>query len=285
MAIFRDGLARLGWTEDRNLKIDLRFGGGDPDRIRALAAELVSLAPDLIVTGFGSLPATRAVQQQTQTIPIVFTGVGDPVTNGLVKSIARPEGNITGVTNLFNSMGGQWLELLKEAAPRIERVALINNGQLSSNDNYGGFDSIEEAARKLKVNAVRMPYRDGIDIVRGIDAFAADPNGALIVVPPVPTVANSEMIVRLAVQHRLPSIWPVIDLVVKGGLISYGSDPADLWRRAPFYVDRILRGAKVSELPVELPTKFQLVVNLKTAKAIGLTIPESFLLRADEVIE
>jgi len=278
--LFREGLAKLGWVEGRNLRIDLRFGAADPAGTRASAAELASRDPDVIVTHGGA--STRAMQQQTQTIPIVFASVADPVVSGIVKDLARPEGNTTGVTNLYVSIAGKWLELLKEAAPRVERVGLLYNPDEGSSSF---FPSMEEAARVSGVQAISMPYRNAVDLVRAIDAFATEPNGGLIVVPPSPTAADRRTINQLATQHRLPTLHLNRFLAAEGGLMSYGSDPVDVWRRVPFYVDRILRGAKVSELPVELPTKFQLVVNLKTAKAIGLTIPESFLLRADEVIE
>jgi putative tryptophan/tyrosine transport system substrate-binding protein len=280
-AAFREGLAKLGWAEDRNLRIDLRFGGDDPDRFRAYAAELGSLAPDVIVTNGGA--ATRAMQQQTQTVPIVFTGAGDTVEIGVVKSLSRPEGNVTGITNLFSSIGGKWLELLKGAVPRLERVAVTFNPQVSAATSY--ISSIEEAARVLAVKAIKVPFSDAVDLVRALDAFAAEPNGGLIVLPPNPTPANRGTILRLAAQHRLPTIYPNRTEAVEGGLLAYGSNPVDRLRRAASFVDRILRGAKVSELPVEFPTKFELVINLKTAKAIGLTIPEAFLLRADELIQ
>jgi ABC-type uncharacterized transport system substrate-binding protein len=285
IAAFREGLAKLGWVEGRNLRIDLRFSDGGGDRIRANAAELVSRAPDVIFT-IGGAP-TRALQQQTQTIPIVFAAAGDVFANGLVKNIARPEGNITGVTPMFYSLAGKWLELLKEAAPRVERVAVIYNPQEFSVDPaYGPFLlSIEEAARALAVKSIKLPFSDAVDIVHGIDSFASEPNGGLIVIPPPPTVADRKTIFGLAAQHRLPAIYQDRLFAAAGGLMAYGSNPADLYRRAASFVDRILRGAKVNELPVEYPTKFELVINLKTAKAIGLAIPESFLLRADEVIE
>jgi putative ABC transport system substrate-binding protein len=276
----RDGLAKLGWAEERNLRIDLRFGGGDADRFRAYAAELVSLAPEAIVATSGA--AARALQQQTQTIPIVLTGAGSSVEAGLVKSLARPEGNVTGIANLFSSIGGKWLELLKEAAPRVQRVAVVYNPQLLSGDS-GYISSIEEAARALAVKAIKAPYSDAIDLVRAFDAFAAEPDGGLIVLPPAPTPAGT--ILRLAAQHRLPAIYYNRPQAAEGGLMAYGSNPVDRFRRAASFVDRILRGTKVSELPVEYPTKFELVINVKTAKAIGLAIPESFLLRADELIE
>ena len=280
IAAFRDGLAKLGWVEARNLRIDLRFGGGDAGRLRSYAAELVSLAPDVIVTN--GRATTRAVQQQTQTIPIVSLGVGDPVANDIVKSLSRPEGNTTGVTNLFPSISGKWPELLKEAAPRVERVALIYNTQVAS-DQY--LPSIEEAARLLAVKAIKTPYLDAVDLVHGIEAFALEPNGGLIIMPPVPTGANRGTILRLAAQHRLPSIYPNKDLAAEGGLMAYGSDVVDEFRRAAYFVDRILRGTMVSDLPVEFPTKFELVINLKAARGLGLTVPPSLLARANEVIE
>jgi putative ABC transport system substrate-binding protein len=252
IAAFQDGLAKLGWVEGRNLRIDLRFGGGDAERTLAYAAELVSLAPDVIVTSTAAV--TRAVQQKTHNIPIVITGVGDPVVNGIVKSIARPEGNTTGVTNLYASIGGKWLELLKEAVPQVDRVALLYNAQVTT-DTGGYFPSIEEAARVLAVKAIKMQYRNAVDIVRAIDAFAAEPNGGLIVVPPSPTAANRETILQLAAQHRLPAIYQDRSLAAEGGLIAYGSSSADRHRRASYFVDRILRGAKVSELPVEYPAR------------------------------
>jgi putative tryptophan/tyrosine transport system substrate-binding protein len=279
LAALREGLAKLGWIEGHNLRIDLRFTGSDPDRMQAYAAELVSLATEVIVAS--SAPATRAAQEQTKTFPIVFTAGGDPVTNGLLQNIARPEGNTTGFTSTVDSLIGKWLELLKEAAPHITRVALVFNPQTV---NAAYFRSIEAAATLLGVQGLKTPVRDPLDIVRAIDAFAAEPNGGLLVVPVLP-VESYQMLHRVAAQHRLPGIHVNRREVATGGLMSYATDFPDIYRRAATYVDRLLRGAKVSELPVQFPTKFELVVNLKTAKAIGLTIPEAFLLRADEVIE
>ena len=204
-----------------------------------------------------------------------------------MKSVARPEGNVTGVNNAVFSIGSKWLELLKEAAPQVNRVALLQNARLVRNPNaeFGYFPSIEEAARVLAVKAIRIPYRDSLEIADGIGAFAAEPNGGLIVMPPPPTTTNTRLIIRLAAQHQLPSIYQTKYLVVAGGLMAYGTPPAVLFTRAASFVDRILRGAKVSELPIEYPNTFELVINLKTAKALGLMIPESLLLRADEVIE
>jgi putative ABC transport system substrate-binding protein len=279
---FREELAKLGWVEQRNLRIDLRFGGEDAERIHAYAAELVSLAPEVIVTNGGA--ATRELQQQTQTVPIVITGAGANVANDIVKHIARPEGNLTGITNLYASIGGKWLELLKQASAEVEKVGLIYAPQLTS-DSGGYFPAIEEAARALAVKVIKLPYRDGVDIVRGIDGLAAEPNGGLVVMPPAPSAANRVAICRLAAQHRLPAIYQAREYAAEGGLMAYGSRVIDLWRRTSFFVDRILRGAKVSDLPIEFPTKFELIINVKAAKAIGLTIPEGFLLRADELIE
>jgi putative ABC transport system substrate-binding protein len=281
LAAFRDGLAKLGWVGG-NLRIEVRFGSADSDRIRAHATELVSLAPEVIVAAGGA--PTRALQQQTRTIPIVTSG-GDILANGIVKNIARPEGNITGFPTLYSSIAGKWLELLKEAAPRVGRVAVIYNPQLASDGGAPFLLPIEEAARALAVNVIKLPFRDAVDIVHGIDSFAADPNGGLIVLPPPPVPGALSTILRLAALHRLPTIYNERSYAAAGGLMTYGANGADRYRRASYFVDRILRGAKVSELPVEFPTKFELVINLKTAKAMGLTIPESFLLRADEVIE
>ena len=278
-AAFREGLSKLGWVEGHNLMTELRFGAGDADAIRTYAAELVSLAPDVIVTT--TVPATKAVQQQTRTIPIVFVAVGDPVDNGIVKNIARPETNATGVTNLVASFGGKWIALLKEAAPRVERVALVYNPKFEL--SFGSLlPSIEEAASVLDIQTVRVPYRNAGDIARAIDAFAASPNGGAILLPPPPPPVIREAFYGLAIQHRLPTISANTS---EGSLVAYGPDVVDLYRRASSYVDRILRGAKVNELPVVFPTGFQLVINLMTAKALGLTVPPSLLARADEVIE
>jgi putative ABC transport system substrate-binding protein len=282
--VLLEALAKLGWVEGRNLRIDVR-GAAAIDQLREYAAELVKLSPDVIVTN-GAAP-TIAAQQQTQTIPIVIIGVGDPLAIGIVKSVARPEGNITGVTNAVFSIGSKWLELLKEAAPQINRVALLQNTRLLRNPNaeIGYYPSIEEAARVLAVKAIRIPYRDAVEIADGVGAFAAERNGGLIVMPPPPTTTNTQVIIRLAAQHQLPAIYPARYLVVAGGLMAYGTNTAVLVTRAASFVDRILRGAKVSELPIEYPTTFELVINLKTAKALGLTIPAILQAAADEVIE
>ena len=271
-------MQKLGWIEGRNLRIDPRISLGDPDRIRTYAMELVSLAPDVIVTS--SRPATAEVQDRTKTNPIVFTAGGDPVSNGLVQNIARPEGNTTGFPSFVDSISSKWLELLKEAAPHITRVALVFNPQTV---NVGYFRPIEAAAPLLGVQTLKTPVRDTLEMVRAIDAFAAEPNGGLLVVPVLPE-DSYKMLHLVAAQHRLPAIDSTRPKVADG-LMTYAVDFSDIYRRAAAYVDRILRGTKVSELPVQSPTKFELVINLKTAKALGLTLPPSLLARADEVIE
>jgi putative ABC transport system substrate-binding protein len=279
LAALREGLAKLGWLEGRNLRIDLRFTGNDPDRLRVYAVELVSLKPEVIITSGGA--TTRAAQEQTPAIPIVFTAGNDPVTNGLLQNTARPEGNTTGFTSTVDSLIGKWLELLKEAAPHITRAALVFNPQTV---NVGYLRSIEAVASLPGVQTRKTPVRDPLEMVRAIDAFAAEPNGGLLVVPVLPE-DSFQMLHRLALQHRLPTIHSNRRYVAAGGLMCYATDLTDNYRRAATYVDRLLRGAKVSDLPVQFPTKFELVVNLKTAKSIGLIIPEALLLRADEVIE
>jgi putative ABC transport system substrate-binding protein len=277
----REALANLGWIEGRNLKIEWRFGAADASRLRASAVELVSLSPDVIVSA-GAAP-TRALQQATRTIPIVFTGGGDAAASGLVKNIARPEGNTTGFSTSEPKIGGKWLELLKEAAPQVTRVAVVFNPDVAPTAQHY-IAAIEAAAQPLSVKAFKVLFRDSIELVRAIDAFAAEPNGSILMMPPSLT-AHRAIVLKLAVEHRLPTMYTQQGSVAEGGLISYSTDIVDQNRRAASYVDRILRGAKVADLPVQLPTKYQLVVNVKTAKAIGLAIPEAFLLKADELIE
>jgi putative ABC transport system substrate-binding protein len=233
--------------------------------------------------------ASRAVQEQTQIIPIVILGAGDIFTNGLVKDLAHPEGNTTGISNLFDSIGSKWVELLKEAVPQLKRVGFIYNAQVRQVSRLPGgiggfFPGINEASRALIVQVTTISFRDAVDLVHGIDAFAAEPDGGLIT-SPAASLTYVKMINTLALQNRLPTCYGTRLAAVQGGLMSYASRVDELWSRGMSLVDRILRGAKVSELPVEFPTKFELVVNLKTAKALGLTIPESLLFRADKVIE
>jgi putative ABC transport system substrate-binding protein len=278
--VLREELAKRGWIAGRNVQYDVRYSADDADLIRTHASELVGLAPDVIAAS--SFPATRAVLQQTRTIPVVFINVGDPVAGGLVKSISRPEGNATGITSLYQSLGSKWVELLKEAAPRTARIALVFDPE-KVNDQY--FGVIDAAAEVLAVKTVRTPYRDAAELERATDAFAAQPNGALLMVPPPPRPAESELINRRAVKYQLPTMYSTPYYVLTGGMMSYGSPLVDSYRLAATYVDRILRGAKVSELPVQFPTKIELTINLKTAKAVGLTLPRPFLLRADELVQ
>jgi tripartite-type tricarboxylate transporter receptor subunit TctC/ABC-type uncharacterized transport system substrate-binding protein len=276
---FREELRKLGWVEGGNLEIDLRFGAGDPDRTRANAAELVSLGPDVIVTSFRL--ATIAVQQRTQTIPIIFAGVGDPFEDGTVRNIARPEGNTAGFANLNASSGGKWPELLKEVAPSVVRFGLIvNAGEPTS--SYIPY--IESAARSLAVPTITIPIRNAEEIEPTFRAFALEPKGGLIVLPNASSIATRELI-RQAAKYRLPAIYADKRIAAEGGLMSYGTDIVQLWRQTTSYVDRILRGAKPGELPVQFPTKFELVINLKTAKAMGLDVSRDMLSIADEVIE
>src|SRR5262245_17626809 len=281
VAGLRQRLQQLGWIEGRNLRLDLRFSDGDLGLIGRYAQELVDFAPDVLIVG--GVASTRALQERTRTIPIVFVSVGDPVASGIVRSIARPEGHATGITNLFPSIAGKWLEFLKEASPLMTRVALVFPVGFTVTETY--LASIETAAKALSLNGVKTPVRNTTEIQRAIEAFAAEPNGALILVPPPLVSASRELILRLAAQHRLPVCLYDGRDVARGGLMSYGPNFTDLYRSAASYVDRILRGAKISELPVQFPTRFELVINLKAAKAIGLEIPETLTARADEVIQ
>jgi putative ABC transport system substrate-binding protein len=276
----RQALAKLGWIEDRNARIDLRYTGYDPDLIRMHVDEVIGLGPEVIAAN--SHPVTHAVLQRTRTIPIVFINVADPVAGGLLKNIARPEGNATGITSIYQPMGGKWLELLKEAAPRTTRVAFIFAPE-NVNDQF--FGVMDAAAEVRAVKAIRMPYRNAAELERAIDAFAADSNGALLMVPPPPTPANAKLINRLAVKYRLPTIYSSKYHVALGGMMSYGPPISESYQIAATYVDRILRGAKINELPVQFPTRLELAINLKTVKALGLTVPRRVLAGVNEFIE
>jgi putative ABC transport system substrate-binding protein len=279
-AALRDGLQKLGWTEGVNLRIDYRFGAADPALLNSYAEELVRLSPDVIVAG--AAPATTAVQQLTQTIPIVFVEATNEVGYGLTGNLARSTGNATGITNLYLAIGARWLELLREAAPRVVRVALLFNPEFDSRGYLAAIDAVADA---YHVKAIRTPVRNAEEIDRTIGAFAAKPNGGLLVVPPTPAFANVALIFRLAVKYRLPAIYPTRGFAGAGGLMAYGPDSADLFRESASYVDRILHGAIPGDLPVGFPTKFDLVINLSAARAIGLEIPRSLLSRAAEVIK
>jgi putative ABC transport system substrate-binding protein len=276
----RKGLEMRDWVEGRNLQIDFRFAAADPERIRSYARELVSLAPDVIVTG--ASPVTRAVLAQTQTIPVVFVEVTNEVGYGLSGKLARAEANSTGITNLYLAIGARWLELLKEAAPHLARVALLFNPEFEPRAYLA---AIEAAAGAYGVKTARVPARNADEIEHCVAAIAAEPNGGLLVVPPPPAISGIRLIFKLANQYRLPAIYPTRGFAAEGGLMAYGAVSGDLFQQAATYVDRILHGAKPSELPVGFPTRFDLVVNLKAAKAIGLEFPPKLLARAVEVIE
>jgi putative ABC transport system substrate-binding protein len=273
-------LQELGWTVGRNLQIDHRFAGGAADRIRQYAAELVALAPDVIVT-VGSI-TVAPTQQATGTIPIVFTNVADPVGAGIVQSLARPGGNATGFTNFEYSMSGKWVELLKQIAPQVRRAAVLRDPTVAA--GIGQFAAIQGVAQPLGVELTPVPARDPAELERSLTAFARSTNGGMIVTAGG-TGFRRDLIIRLASRHKLPAVYPFRYYAKDGGLITYGPDTLDPVRRATEYVDRILKGEKPADLPVQAPVKYELAINLKTAKALGLTVPESLLARADEVIE
>jgi putative tryptophan/tyrosine transport system substrate-binding protein len=281
LAAFHQGLQQLGWTVGRNVQIDYRWGAGNADRIRKFAAELVALAPDVILSA-GS-PSVAALQQSTRTVPIVFVTVVDPVSSGFVDSLARPGGNITGFALYEYSIGGKWLELLKEIAPGMTRAAVIRDAALTSGGGQLGV--IQAVAPSLGVELRPVGLHDAGEIERAITAFARSPNGGLIVTGSSSAAVHRDLIVTLAARHELPTVYFARYFVVGGGLISYGPGLVDQYRDAAGYVDRILKGEKPADLPVQAPTKYELVINLKTAKTLGLEVPSTLLARADEVIE
>jgi putative ABC transport system substrate-binding protein len=278
---FRQRLTELGWIEGRNVSFDRRFGAADPDRIRSLARDLVGRGPDVIL-GAGT-PITVALQKETRTIPIVFALVSDPVASGLVASLARPGENMTGLTNYEHAIGGKWVETLRESAPSVARILAVQNPENASTPGIMG--AIEAAGRSLGLQITKTSALDETAMEQAVEAFAREPNGGLIVLPDAATTNLREALVALASRRRLPAIYPLRYFAVSGGLISYGIDTADEFRVAAGYVSRILKGEKPADLPVQAPTKFELVINLKTAKALGLEVPQTLLARADEVIE
>ena len=281
VAALQQRLQELGWAEGRNVHIEFRWAGGDPDRARFYAGELVGMKPDVMLVNHALvLPLLR---QETSTIPIVFVQVADPVADGIVASLAQPGGNITGFTIGEYAMGGKKLEVLKEIAPRVARVTVILDPRQSSQIAIA--HAIEAAAPSLQVRVTVAGARDDADIERAIAAAAREPYAGLIVMASAVTNAHRRLVIELAARHRLPAIYDYRYFVAAGGLASYGHDPADQYGQAAGYIDRILKGAKADELPVQNPTKYELAINLTAAKGLGLTIPESFLLRADEVIE
>jgi len=278
---FLQGLQQLGWTGGRNVRIDTRWTEGDPAQARKYAAELVALEPDVL---FGAGTTVLGLfLQATRSLPIVFVQVTDPVGGGFVDSLARPGGNATGFTQFEYSMAGKWLELLKEIAPSVTRVAVLRNPSITS--GVGQFGAIQSVAPSLGVELRPIDVRDANVIEREVAAFARVSNGGLIVPAGGSAILHRDLIISLAARHRLPAVYPLRFFATSGGLISYGPDLVDLFRRAASYVDRILKGEKPADLPVQAPTKFDLDINLKTAKALGLIVPPSLLARADEVIE
>ena len=269
------------WTDSRNVRIETRWSAGDPERARAYVAELVALAPDVILADGGT--TVGPLLNATRTVPVVFVNVTDPVGGGFVESLARPAGNATGFTLFEYSISVKWLELLKEMSPRVKRVAVLRNPALASGG--GQLGAIQTAAPSLGVDLRPVDVREASEIERGIGAFARSSNAGLIVTANTLADLHRELIISLAARHRLPAVYPFRYYVTSGGLVSYGPDLVDPYRRAAGYVDRILKGEKPADLPVQAPTKYELVINLKTAKALGLTVPPTLLARADEVIE
>ena len=279
-AAFKHALQELGWSEDSNLRIDYRWGAGNAERTRRYAAELVALAPDVILVN--ASPPVMALQQTTRTIPIVFVGLADPVGAGIVESLARPGGNATGFTLFEYGLSAKWLEMLKQIAPNVTRVAVTRDQSISS---VAQFAAIQSVAQSFGVDLRPIGMRDAAEIERTISAFARGSNDGLIVTASSLTNLHRSLIIRLAVKYKLPAVYSAPNFVTDGGLISYGPDRIDQYQRAAGYVDRILKGEKPADLPVQTPTKYELVINLKTAKALGLTIPPALLTRADKVIE
>jgi ABC-type uncharacterized transport system substrate-binding protein len=281
IAGFRQKLHDLGWADGRDLQFDVRWGGADIDHIRASAADLVNSKPDAILVY--SIRVLRAMQQATRQVPIVFIATSDPVGLGIVESLAHPGGNVTGFMLYEVTVAGKLVELLKEIAPQLGRAALLFNPENISAAGYQ--QSIAAVAKAIGVVPVWLPVRGAVDIGDAIAAFAREPNGGLLLPTDVTTIVHRDLIIGLAARHRLPSIYSFRADVASGGLMCYGPDTADLFRRAASYVDRILKGEKPADLPVQAPVKFELAINLKTAKAAGLEVPPTLLARADEVIE
>ncbi len=282
VATFREALEKLGWSEGRNVRIDIRFAAGRRDQYQPLAKELIASQPDVILAQ--STEIVTALQQETRAIPIVFVNVSDPIGAGFVASLARPGGNLTGVLLYEAGIVGKWLALLKEIAPRLARAAVLGNPQTTVYDYF--LRAAGAAAPSLAIDLV--PTRVGsaaADIERAIESFASVPNGALLVLPDPTIVARRDLVITLAARHLLPAVYPFRLFVAVGGLMCYGVDQNDMFRLAACYVDRILRGTKPTDLPVQAPVKYETVLNLKTGKALGLEVPPSVLVRADEVIE
>jgi putative ABC transport system substrate-binding protein len=283
LALFTRALQDLGWTEGRNLRIDVRWAAGSFARTRMFAKELVELQPDVILAR--GTPATAAFQRETRTIPIVFAAVGDPVGTGFVVGLPRPGGNITGFGDAEQAISGKWLELLMEIAPGIKRVAIMFNPDVAPGGGSYYLPAFEAAARSLKVEPIAAPVHSDAEIESVMTSLGREPGGGLVVIPDGFVLVHRAPIILLAARTNVPAVYWDNVFARDGGLLGYGPDRLDIFRRSAAYVDRILRGAKPADLPVQVPTKYEMVVNLKAAKVLGLTIPESFLLRADEVIE
>jgi len=282
VAAFREELQKLGWTEGRNIQIDFRWAAADIEAMQRFAKELVGSQPELIFST--NTPATATLLQQTRTIPIVFVQVTDPVGSGFVASIPRPGGNVTGFITMAPTMAGKWVEMLKEIAPQVKRAAFLFNPATAPYFEYY-LNPFKAAAPSFAVEAIAAPAHDVSELESVIAAQASAPNGGLIAMPDSFTITNRLEIISLAARHRLPAVYAFRFFAELGGLLSYGNDIVDNYRRAATYVDRVLKGAKPSELPVQAPVKFELVINLKTAKALGLVVPVQLQQRADEVIE
>jgi putative ABC transport system substrate-binding protein len=281
VSVFTQALADLGWADGRNVRTDLRWAGDDINRIRALAQELVGLQPDIILTN--ATPATAAVQRETRTIPIVFAGVAEPVASGIVTRLDRPSGNITGFATLEAPLGGKWVELLSEIVPGLNRAAIMFNPDTTPASVY--VPSFETATQSFKVVPIIAPVHSDVEIETAIIGLGREPGGGLVVMPDVFMFAHRAPVILATARNSVPAVYSQSVFAKDGGLLSYGADPIDTFRRAASYIDRILRGAKPGDLPVQFPVKYEMVVNLKTAKALGLAVPQSILLRADEVIE
>jgi ABC-type uncharacterized transport system substrate-binding protein len=281
LAAFRQSLEQLGWIDGRNVRIDTKWADGDVERIRRLATEMVAQSPDVILAT-GSAAAAPLLQA-TRTVPIVFVNTPDPVGAGYVKSLARPGGNATGFLLFEYSIGAKWLDLLKQIAPEVNRVAVLRDATISA--GLGQYGAVQSAAASFGVEASAIDLRDVSEIERDIAAFATTPGGGLIVSASPVATRHRDLIVKLAARHKLPAIYYERFFVAEGGLISYGPNIVDQYRRAPSYVDRILRGEKPADLPVQAPTKYELVINLKTAKALSLDVPNTLIGRADQLIE
>jgi putative tryptophan/tyrosine transport system substrate-binding protein len=281
VAAFKQRFQELGWIDGRNVRFDYGYTDGNPERTRVAAVELVGLGPDVILAYAN--PAVSSLVQVTRTIPIVFTQASDPVGSGFVSNLARPGGNITGFHSFEPSIGGKWLEILKQVAPSVQRAAILHHPNIAANTAF--VRAAEAASSTVGVTVTAAGVFNAADIARALTEFAQTPDGGLIVAPAPPTFDNRQLIVDMAERLRLPAVYSYRFFVTSGGLLAYGIDGKDLWRAAASYIDRILRGEPPGELPVQLPTKYYLAININAARALGLTVPPSLLARADEVIE